>query len=102
MQTSQRALDATAIGTVIGLVCIEDLLEEIVGEIRDEYDAAPEPTVREEREGVFVADGRVPLDDLSAALDQMREGKFLDSFMLVCEGEDESGRRTKRVEFLHG
>jgi len=39
-----------------------------VGEIRDEYDAAPDPTVRAEGPGVFVVDGRVPLDELSAAL----------------------------------
>jgi CBS domain containing-hemolysin-like protein len=54
-------------GGTAGAVTIEDLLEEIVGEIQDEYDAE-EPTVEEVAEREFVFDARVNLDEVSKLL----------------------------------
>jgi putative hemolysin len=51
-------------GGTAGLVTIEDLLEEIVGEIQDEYDVE-EPSVRFTSDGELVTDARVLLDDLN-------------------------------------
>jgi CBS domain containing-hemolysin-like protein len=51
-------------GGTAGLVTLEDILEEIVGEIRDERDATAEPAIRQEQ-GRYLVDGRVTLDDLS-------------------------------------
>lgn len=53
-------------GAIAGMITLEDLLEEIVGEIRDEYDADEEEAFREiipRRE--YVAQGSVKLDDLN-------------------------------------
>ena len=54
-------------GGTAGIVTIEDLLEEIVGEIQDEYDAE-EPTIEEVAEDQFLFDARVPLDEVNKLL----------------------------------
>jgi CBS domain containing-hemolysin-like protein len=52
-----------------GLVTIEDLVEEIVGEIEDEHDDAPEALFSEVAPGIWEADARTELDDIADALD---------------------------------
>jgi putative hemolysin len=54
-------------GGTSGLITLEDILEEIVGEIRDEHDLSEAPAIRQDGDRYWV-DGRVTLDDLSAAL----------------------------------
>src|SRR6266513_175561 len=54
-------------GGTSGLITREDILEEIVGEIRDEHDTETAPAIRQDGARLWV-DGRVSLDDLSAAL----------------------------------
>jgi magnesium and cobalt transporter len=44
-------------------VTVEDLIEEIVGEIRDEYDVETEPIV-EESDGTFVVSAKVPVGEI--------------------------------------
>jgi len=74
-QQTQCAIVVDEYGGTAGLVTIEDLLEEIVGEIRDEYDVESEPIVDEGR-GRFVFSGKVSIDEVAQRLDVdiQREG----------------------------
>jgi putative hemolysin len=64
---AQMAIVVDEYGGTAGLVTVEDLLEEIVGEIRDEYDVESE-TVVEEADGSFVFSGKVNVDEVGDRL----------------------------------
>ena len=66
-QQTQCAIVVDEYGGTAGLVTIEDLLEEIVGEIRDEYDVESEPIVDEGR-GRFLFSGKVDIDEVTQRL----------------------------------
>ena len=74
-QQTQIAIVVDEYGGTAGLVTIEDRLEEIVGEIRDEYDVESEPIV-DEGSGRWVFSGKVNIDEVIQRLnvDIEREG----------------------------
>lgn len=61
VKRSHMALVVDEFGGVDGLVTIEDLVEEIVGEIDDEHDNDDEPKLEHRRDGSWVADARIEL-----------------------------------------
>ncbi len=65
---THSALVVDEYGVVQGLVTLEDIIEEIVGDIRDEHDLAVQG-LRKQRDGSVVVDGSVTIRDLNRAMD---------------------------------
>ena len=68
LKHQHMAMIADEYGGVAGLVTIEDVLEEIVGEIEDEYDFEDEPSIKKMSDRVYIVKGLTPIDSLNEAL----------------------------------
>lgn len=66
-------------GSCVGMITLEDLLEEIVGEIRDEYDADEEDLIKEVGELQYLVEGGMKLDDVNDSIGTDLESEDYDS-----------------------
>jgi len=66
-------------GDTVGLITLEDLLEEIVGEIRDEFDEEEKERIQEIDEQEYLVEGSLKLDDINDALGTSFESDDYDS-----------------------
>ena len=66
---SHFALVVDEYGSLQGLITLEDILEEIVGEITDEFDPDAEHTLRKSEDGAFIVEGAMTIRDLNRATD---------------------------------
>lgn len=66
-------------GVTVGLITIEDLLEEIVGDIRDEYDAEEEDEFKKISDTEYIIEGQMKIDDLNDHLNLSLSSENYDS-----------------------
>jgi CBS domain containing-hemolysin-like protein len=77
-QELQLAIVIDEWGSFEGLFTLEDIIEEIVGEIRDEFDEE-EPAVRRLPDGSYTIDGRIPIGVVNEALGSSFESEDFDT-----------------------
>jgi len=116
----QMAIVVDEYGGTAGLVTIEDLLEEIVGEIMDEYDVE-EPMVEVVDENVSIVDARTPIDEINEQMGltlpeeefdtiggfvfgvlgrQPRQGEKIEYNGVALVVEKTDGRRIQKVKIV--
>jgi putative hemolysin len=102
-QRIHMAIVVDEYGGVAGLVTLEDIVEEIVGEIHDEYDKAEENLYQQVDVGEFVFLGRVDLDDFNEIMESTLprdEADTLAGFMYSRIGRVPVGGENVQVEDL--
>jgi len=86
-------------GHVAGLITIEDVLEEIVGEIEDEYDTDDDEDIRRRSENSWLVKGSTPISDFNTYFDEtLREDEFDTVSGLVLKGFGHFPARSESVK----
>lgn len=101
--TTNVAFVLNEYGAAVGMITLEDLLEEIVGEIRDEYDADEEEYIQEIGERTYLVEGSMKLDDINDALDTDLGSEDYDSIGgIIIEYLDRLPEDGEEVELDNG
>ena len=111
LEKFHQAIVTDEYGSVTGIVSLEDLLEELVGEITDEYDTEV-PDMVEVGDGVYRVSGKTSIDDVNELLDSQlpdEEWDTVGGFVLELFGKiPEPGEETEyqdlrfKAEEVHG
>ena len=90
-------------GTTAGMITFEDLLEEIVGEIRDEYDEDEKELIQSLNEREYLIEGSMKLDDINDALSLHLESEDYDSIGgMIIDKLERLPKRMDRVTLEDG
>ncbi len=83
MEMREKSVSLTIVldeyGTAVGMITLEDLLEELVGEIRDEYDEDEKNLIQSLNDREYLIEGSMKLDDINDALGLHLESEEYDS-----------------------
>ncbi|MBQ7832461.1 MAG: HlyC/CorC family transporter [Lachnospiraceae bacterium] len=101
--SSNIALVLNEYGSTEGMITLEDLLEEIVGEIRDEYDEDEETLIQDLGDNTYVVPGGMKLDDINNSIDTNFSSEDYDSIGgLIIEKLDKLPEENETVELEDG
>lgn len=97
------ALVLNEYGSTEGMITLEDLLEEIVGEIRDEYDEDEETLINDLGDNTYIVPGGMKLDDINNSIDTDFSSDDYDSIGgLIIEKLDKLPEEGETVELEDG
>ena len=99
---SHFALVVDEYGSLQGLITLEDILEEIVGEITDEFDPDAEHPIRRTEDGQFLVDGAMTIRDLNRATDWSLPDDAANTVAGLVIHEAQTIPRTGQVFSFHG
>ncbi|MCI8572251.1 MAG: HlyC/CorC family transporter [Lachnospiraceae bacterium] len=90
-------------GAAVGMITLEDLLEEIVGEIRDEYDEDEEELIQQVGDRAYLVEGSMKLSDINDELGTMFSSEDYDSIGgLIIENLDRLPKDGETIETEQG
>lgn len=102
-QTTNVTFVLNEYGATVGMITLEDLLEEIVGEIRDEYDGDEEELIQEIDDDTYLVEGSMKLDDINDELGTDLDSEDYDSIGgLIIECLDRLPEDNEEVTLKNG
>lgn len=102
-KTTNVAFVLNEYGSTVGMITLEDLLEEIVGEIRDEYDGDEDEFIKAVDTNIYLVEGGMKLDDINDALEISLQSEDYDSLGgLMIEKLDRLPEEDEEIELESG
>lgn len=98
LSSNNIAIVLNEYGDTEGMITLEDLLEEIVGEIRDEYDSDEDELIKKVAKNEYMVHGNLKLDDINDALDTDFDSEDYDSIGgLMIDNLDRLPRENEKI-----